>query len=73
MLNILTIEKKYDGAALAGVALWTESWTANQRVASSIPGQGTSLGCRPGPQEGVCKRQSHIDVSLPLFFPPFPL
>ena len=43
-----------------------------QKVASSIPSQGTCLGCRPGPQWGMCKRQPHIDVSLPLFLPPFP-
>ena len=35
---------------LAGVAQWSEGWPANQRVASSIPSQGTCLGCRPGPQ-----------------------
>ena len=35
---------------LAGVAQWTERWSVNQRVAGSIPGQGTYLGCRPGPQ-----------------------
>ena len=36
--------------ALAGVAQWIECLPANQRVASSIPNQGTCLGCRPGPQ-----------------------
>ena len=30
--------------ALAGVAQWTECQPANQRVASSIPSQGTCLG-----------------------------
>ena len=39
--------------------------TVNQGVASSIPSQGTCLGCRPGPQWGPHERQSHIDVSLP--------
>ena len=44
----------------------------NQRVASSVPSQGTCLGCRPGqlPSRGA-ERQPHIDVSLPLFLPPF--
>ena len=28
---------------------------ANQRVTGSIPSQGTSLGCRPGLQDGACK------------------
>ena len=27
-----------------------ECWPVNQRVTSSIPSQGTSLGCWPGPQ-----------------------
>ena len=35
---------------LAGVAQWIERPAAKQRVASSIPSQGTCLGCRPGPQ-----------------------
>ena len=30
--------------ALAGVVWWIECWTANQRVAGSIPCQGTCLG-----------------------------
>ena len=40
--------KKY--SALAGVAQWNEYWPENQRVTSSIPSQGTCLGCMPGPQ-----------------------
>ena len=52
--------------ALAGVAQWIERRPANQRVASSIPRQGTCLCCR------AHERQPHIDVSLPLFLPPFP-
>ena len=35
--------------ALGGVALWIEHGPANQRVTSSIPTQGTCLGCGPGP------------------------
>ena len=35
--------------ALAGVAQWIEHGPANQRVAGSIPSQGTGLGCGPGP------------------------
>ena len=38
----------------------------NQRVAGSIPSQGICLGCEPGPQQGACERQPHIDVSLSL-------
>ena len=48
-------------------------WAVKQRVAGSIPSQGTCLGCGPGPQWGPSDRQPHIDVSLPLFVPPFPL
>ena len=44
-------EKLSDGkTALADVPQWTERRPANQRVAGSIPSQGTCLGCRPGPQ-----------------------
>ena len=52
-------------AALAGVAQWTEHWPANPKVAGSgsVPGQGTCLGCGPGPQLGACERQP-IDVSF---------
>ena len=62
----------YSYMALAGVAQWIEHWPANQRVAGSIPSQGTCLACGPGPQCGVCESQPHIDVFLPLFLPPFP-
>ena len=65
-------------SALAGVAQWTEHCPANREDAGLIPGQGTCLGCRPGPQLGACKRQP-ISISLahavflPLVLPPFPL
>ena len=57
-----------DLLALAGVAQWIEYWPVNQRVAGSIPSQGTCLGYRPGPQLEVCERQP-IDVSFPLILP----
>ena len=57
--------------ALAGVAQWVECWTANQRVASSFPSQGTCLGCRPCPHRGHT-RGNHISMFLSLFLPPFP-
>ena len=55
----------------AYVAQWIEHGPANQRVASSIPSQGTCPDCRPGPLWGARERQPHIDVSL-LFLLPFP-
>ena len=68
MLTVEVLKKKKRNIrteitfALAGVAQ-IECWPANQRVAGSIPSQGTRVGCRPGPQLGVCRRQP-IDVSL---------
>ena len=58
--------------SLAGVAQWTECQPVNQRVAGSIPRQGTCLGCGPGPQWRAHERQPHIAVSLPLFLVAFP-
>ena len=58
--------------ALAGVAQWIDCWSVNQRATGSISSQGTCLGCGPGPHLGAWQRQSHIDISLPLFLPPFP-
>ena len=69
---ILLFFFKSSPKALGGVAKWIECQPANQRVTSLIPSQGTCLGCRPGPQCGVCKRQQDIDVFLPLFLLLFP-
>ena len=41
---------------LAGVAPETECRSVNQRIAGSIPSQGTCLGCRPGPHLGAHER-----------------
>ena len=49
--------------ALAGVIQWIKHRPGNRKVASSIPSQGTYLGCGRGPQLGVCKRQQ-MGVSL---------
>ena len=64
------VRKEFWGLALACVAQWIERQTLNQRVAGLIPSQGTCLGCGLDPQLGVLERQSHIDVSLPLFLSP---
>ena len=42
------IKKK--NPALADMAHWIEHLPVKQRVAGSIPSQGTCLGCGPGPQ-----------------------
>ena len=52
-------------SALAGVAQWIKCQSANQKVASSIPSQGTCLGCRPGSHLGVSEG-TPVDISLPL-------
>ena len=41
---------KQSNIAVAGVAQCIECRPVNQRVTSSIPTQGTCLGCGPGPQ-----------------------
>ena len=56
-------------SAVDAVGQWIE---CSLSVTGSIPSQGTGLGCRPSPQQGVREGQPHIDVSLPLFLPPFP-
>ena len=71
-LCLYTVHIRDRKGALAGVAQWIECWPENQRVTGSIPSQGTCLGCGPGPQWGLHERQPHINVSLPLFLPPFP-
>ena len=68
----LTLDPQIILLALAGVAQWTEQRPVNQRVVSSIPSQGTCLGCGPRPQLGPCETQQHIDVSLLLSLSPFP-
>ena len=71
-MHLVKVSIKNTNLALAGVAQWIERQTAKQRITGSIPSQGTCLDCRPGPQWGARERQPHIDVSLPLFLPPFP-
>ena len=66
------LSQKTANTTLAAVAQWIESWPGNQRVTGSIPSLGHMPGLQVGPQWDVCERQPHIDVSLPLFLPPFP-
>ena len=69
---VKTVLHRKSFQALAGVAQWIEHRPANQGVSSSMPSQGTCLGCRPCLQWQVCVRQPYIDVSLPLFLSPLP-
>ena len=62
---------KKSEASLTGVAQWVGCRPTNQKVAGSIPGQGTCLVYSPDVQLGGCNRQL-IDVSLTLFLPLFP-
>ena len=52
---------------LVGMAQWIELPACEPKDRGLIPGQGTCLGCRPGPQQGPYEKQSHVDVSLPPF------
>ena len=61
-------------STVTSIAQVVEHRPRNQQVASSIPGQGTCLGCGPGPWLGCVRQATHrcfslIDVSLPLFLP----
>ena len=49
------------------MAQWTECWPVNQRVASSIPSQGTCLVVGQVPSWG-CGRGNHILMFLSLSF-----
>ena len=59
----VTLPKEKILMALTDVAQWFGHCTPNQKVAGSIPSQGTCLEYGPGPQLGPCKRQP-MDVSL---------
>ena len=71
LFSLRSSNKKWQRPALASVAPWIERWPVNQRVTGSIPGQGTHLGCEPGPQLGLCECERElIDVlSFSLSFP----
>ena len=56
---------------MTGMDQWIEHLPVNQKIAGSIPSQGTCLGCTRGPLLGAYKKQP-IDVSLPVFLSPFP-
>ena len=51
---------------LAGVTQWIECCPVNQRVAGSIPSQGTCLGCGPTPPLEGCTGSNNTLMSLSL-------
>ena len=59
---------------LTSMAQLVGHYPAKRMVTGSIPGQGTCLGCRFRPRQGMCVRQlidvSHINVFCPLFLSP---
>ena len=58
------------GCTLAGVAQRTEHRPVNQRVTSSIPSQGTCLGCGLGPSRGNRRgNQTLMFLSLSFYLP----
>ena len=68
---------KFQLSALAGVTQGIEHRPAIQKVPGSFPGQGTCLGCRPVPSQGVSEAtyrcfsytlifSSSLFISLPL-------
>ena len=56
--------KKIGKLVLAGMSQWIKCQPVKQRVAGSIPSQGTCLGYRPGPQLGARERQPCFSPSL---------
>ena len=54
---------------LAGVALWTQHRPVNQKVASSIPSQGTCLGSGQVPSWGCVRGTQSMFLSLPPSLP----
>ena len=63
--------------ALADVARWTECRPANWKVAGSICSRAHAWVAAQVPSWGPARGSqsmylSHIDISLPLFLPPFP-
>ena len=55
----------YEIIAVVGVAQWIECWPLNQKVTSSIPTEGTCLGCGPG---GVMQEATDQCISCTLMF-----
>ena len=62
--------KKLEVPALTNVAQLIGCRPVKQKVTSSIPGQGTCLGCRFSPQLGHVKRQQNYVSLLHQWFSP---
>ena len=59
IVGLCQVVSETSSLTLAGVSQWIESWPVNQKVAGSIPSQGTCLGL----WLDSCKRQ-WINISL---------
>ena len=55
-------------STVTSIAQVVEHRPRNQQVASSIPGQGTCLGCGPGPWLGCVRQATHRCFSLSSMF-----
>ena len=58
---------------LASMAQLVECWPMNQKVAGSIPSQGTCLSCRFSPLLGHVQEATNRCFSLTSIFPTPPL
>ena len=74
-LQLGYVQQATDGCfTLAGVAQWTECQPAKQKITGLIPSQGTCLGCGPGPQMGMYRRQpTDLSLTHQIFFLSFSL
>ena len=70
--TIIASEFQLKNVALAGVAQCGECQLVNPKVAILILGEGTCLGCGPGPQLGIAVSPTPMFLSLS-FCPTFPL
>ena len=66
-----SITGRYKINSLTGVAQWIELRLRTKRSPVRFPVRAHAWAVGQVPSGGPCERQSHIDVSLPLFLPPF--
>ena len=59
--------------ALTGVAQLAMHCPSKQKASSSIPGQGTCVDCRIGPQAGCVREATDVSLLHRCFYPCLPL